>query len=250
MPRYPASDVSHAASTNHGIVRRATASAPALSADASRQAPSLGLRPFYQARLDLGDPERARDLGIALSKMTFEGQADLLSYQQLSALVLLEQALRKYPEDREALEAKGGMLMLQNRLPEALAAFEAVLARSPRRERSLAQAARLAQALKQLPTSRLYWQRAVAANPWMVDYRRNLAQLLAHQDAWDDFRPQWEAWMRLNPGDVEARGLWIKYLVARGRLEEAQSELTKLESLRPAFLAELKAWFSEQVRGR
>ena len=155
---------------------------------------------------DLHDEERQRDLAIALVQLTFQGKLEPLSYS-LSPLPLLEQAVRYNSDDVDAWEAKGGALLQQRRFRESLAAFETVLAHSPRRERSLVQAASLTQQLQQKEASRHYWQQAVAVNPWMANYRHSLALLLAEQGAWEDCRRQCEAWQRLDPASVEARGL-------------------------------------------
>jgi tetratricopeptide (TPR) repeat protein len=120
---------------------------------------------------------------------------------------LLEQAVRRDPDDVDAGEALGGLLRCQWRFPEALAAFEAVLARSPRRERSLVQAARVAQTLRQRETARRYWEQAAAVNPWIADYRQNLARLLTEEQAWEEGGRQCEAWLRLDPANTEARTL-------------------------------------------
>jgi tetratricopeptide (TPR) repeat protein len=123
---------------------------------------------------------------------------------------LLEQAVRYDPDDLDAREAKGAALLLQRRVRESLAAFETVLAHSPRRERSLVQAARLTQQLQQRDASRRYWRQAVAVNPWMANYRQSLALLLAEQGAWEDCRRQCEVWLRLDPASGEARALLAK----------------------------------------
>lgn len=203
MPRYSAVDIAHAAATNHRIVRQAP-SPDAPNAASSSSPPSFV--PFDPADSDRLEVERQRDLGIALVQLISWDKLDLLTCP-LSPLPLLEQAIQYDPDDVDAWEAKGGALMMQRRYRESLAAFETVLARSPRRERSLVQAASLAQQLQDKQASRHYWERLVAVNPWMKTYRQNLAQVLADQKAWEDCRRQCEAWQRLDPGSLEARAL-------------------------------------------
>jgi hypothetical protein len=209
MPRYGTVDIAHAAATNHRIVRQPPSPA-ASGAARARVAPSPpSLVPFDRADGEPPEVERQRDLAIALIQLTFQGKLEPLSYP-LSPLPLLEQAIRYDPDDLDAWEAKGAALLLQRRFRESLATFETVLAHSPRRERSLVQAARLAEQLQQRELSRRYWQQAVAVNPWMAKYRQSLALLLAEQEAWEDCHRQCEAWLRLDPASAEARALMAR----------------------------------------
>lgn len=203
MPRYSAVDITHTAVTNHRIVRQA----PSLDAPKAASSDSaLSFVPFDPANGDLPELERRRDLGIALGQLISIRQA---RFPRLPPFTLsyLEKAVRYDPDDVDAGEAKGVALYLERRYRESLAAFETVLARSPRRERSLAHAATLAQWLQKKQASRQYWERAVAVNPWMARYRQNLAQVLAEQQAWEDCRRQCEAWQRLDPTSEKARAL-------------------------------------------
>jgi hypothetical protein len=160
MPRYGTADIAHAAATNHRIVRQAPS--PAAPKAASPTSPPSFV-PFDPADRDRPEVERQRDLGIALVQLIFWDKLDLLSCP-LSPSPLLEQAVQYDPDDVDAWEAKGAALLLQRRYRESLAAFETVLAHSPRRERALVRAAGLAQRLQQWQASRDYWQRAVAVN--------------------------------------------------------------------------------------
>jgi hypothetical protein len=215
MPRYDTADIAHAAATNHRIVRRPP------SPDARQAHPGVsgeappGVVSFYGGRLAPSEPEQARDLALALVRRTFQGKADLLAYAQ-SPLPLLEQIVRTDPDDLDAAEARAGILLQQRRFTEALAAFEQVLSRWPRRERSLQQAAQLAQQLNRPEAARDYWRRAVAANPWIPGYRGHLAQLLAAEHAWADCRRECEAWLWLDPANPEARVLAARCRAALG----------------------------------
>jgi predicted CXXCH cytochrome family protein len=250
MPRYPAADIAHAAATDHRILRRAggKASSPE-PAGRVPSGPPPAVVSFYRNRLDPHDPEAARDLAVALVRMTFNGKIKEFAYPE-PPLPLLEQAVQRDPDDVDAGEARAGLLMLQWRFPEALAAFESVLARRPRRERSLAEAAYVAQKLRRREEARRYWERAATVNPWIPYYRQSLALLLAEDRAWEDCRRQCEAWLRLDPANTEARALWAKCLASTGRLEEARGELARLERLHAPSLAELRLWFAERAPGR
>jgi predicted CXXCH cytochrome family protein len=250
MPRYPAGDIAHAAATDHRILRCAAGEVtlPARAGPAP-SLPAPAVVSFYRDHFDPHDPEAARDLAVALVQLTFHGKISELAYPE-SLLPLLDQAVRRDPDDVEAGEARAGLLQLQWKYPEALAAFEVVLARRPRRERSLSQAAHVAQKLRRRETARRYWEQAAAVNPWMPTYPKSLALLLAEEQAWEQCGRQCEAWLRLDPADAEARALWVKSLASTGRLEEARGELARLERLHAPSIAELRRWLVERPPGR
>ena len=59
------------------------------------------------------------------------------------------------------------------------------------RELSLTGAAWVAEALGQAQTAQRYWREAVNVNPWIPDYRRNLALHLLKKEAWNELRRAW-----------------------------------------------------------
>src|SRR5262249_35382293 len=159
-------------------------------------------------------------------------------------------ALRNDPVDLPAWEARAEALALLNRQAEALAAYEAVLTKAPRREPSLMGAAMLAQKQQRLELALSYWRRAVAEDPWHPYYRASLAQMLAEQKAWDEARAHGEAWVRLDPASVEARVLWVTCLAKSGDKDAARAEFAKIERLRPPNLPLLQARFTVELRSR
>jgi tetratricopeptide (TPR) repeat protein len=247
MPRYSSSDVPHTASTDHRIPRHAKGADPRPEAPPRRAGDGLPLRPFHRARLDLGDPEIARDLGIALVRpMDEEHRPQPANPAQ--ALKLLEEATARHPEDWEAWEARATALAAVGRASEALTTLETVLAKAPRREGTLLSAALLATELRQVESALDYWRRAVEMNPAMPAYRRHLTVLLGRTQVWDEAGTHAEAWVRLAPSDVEARMLWITCLLRGGRKSEAQTEFERVRALRPPHLAQLEAWFAKETR--
>lgn len=242
MPPSPTADIVHTAATDHRVLSRPrpnkNENLPSLE--------SLPLVPFHADALSKNAREVRRDLGIALTERMHNQKLrpELFSAQ---ALALLEDALQIDPEDVPAWEAKAGVLMLQHRPSEALAAFQNALQRQPEREVCLMASAMLAQNLGQLPECLRYWHDAIEVNPWMPFYRRNLAVVLAHTQQWNEARSQCQAWMRLEPESVEARQLWIRCLLQEGKKKEAQTEFAQIERLRPANLEELRIWFDKQM---
>jgi Flp pilus assembly protein TadD len=252
MPRYPPADIAHASATDHRIVRHAAvASLPPgqRRSEAGRRRREPALVPFHRP------PDRReaeRDLGIALTNDLVQGliQGKAPPPEARWAVGLLEASVRHDPEDLPAWEAKARVLTLADRKAEALAAYEAVLAKAPHREVSLAGAAMLARDLQQVEAALSYGRRAVAENPWQPKYHADLAQLLADRKAWDEARPHCEAWVRLDPGSIEARMLWVRCLLQNGDKDRARAEFAKIERLRPANLPLLQARFAVEARAR
>jgi len=90
-----------------------------------------------------------------------------------------------------------------------------------------------------------YWKKAVARNPWMVDYMANLTMLLVHQGAWDEVGTPCRQWLRLNPGSVEARRILVEYLLRCNNQAEATVEFAGLVALDPGDSENLNSWFAK-----
>jgi tetratricopeptide (TPR) repeat protein len=246
MPRYAATDIPHTAATDHRIPRDAKPAAPHGNEPPAAGA-GLPLAPFYGDRKEADDREVARDLALALVTRARTGETSA-SRVLGRTLPLLDMALQRDPGDLPAGEARGYALGLLGRWPEALAAFEAVLAQAPERELALVGAASATEALGQKETSLGYWRRAVAANPWAPDYRRRLALLLVKEEAWDEARRECEAWVRLDPFSAEARSTRVLCLLAAGNKEEARAEFARITALAPPNLRELQERFARKLR--
>ena len=237
MPRYGASDVPHTAFTDHRILRAGQPTGRRFTRLAGQE--GLPVLSFYRDREHSDAGEDDRDLGLALVKLALQGDAAAARIVR-RALPMLEAALERDPDDLSARESRGCALALGGRSAEALAAFEAVLANDPERELSLMGAASTAGALGQKEAELRYLRRAIAANPWAPDYRRNLVLLLVKNEKWTEARPECEAWVRLDPFNVEARQARVLCLLAIGEKDEAQVELARIETLTGKNVAEPK----------
>jgi hypothetical protein len=250
MPRYPAADIAHTAATDHRIIRRPDKAAPS-SAGKSRGNP--GIVPFYRRRLDPNDKEGNRDLGIALAHVMIlnlaQGKPPPGGGGQ-QALDLLEGALRNDPEDLRALEVRAEVLSLLGRQQEALAAYEAVLARAPHREASLLGAALVAQDQRQFESALSRWRRAAQENPYQSYYCASLSQMLAERKSWAEALAQAKAWVRLDPANIDARVHLVRCLIKTGQRAQARAEFSRIERLRPPNLPVLQARFTVELRER
>jgi hypothetical protein len=238
MPRYSSSDIPHTASTDHHIPRR-KGKGPA-GADSVPRRP-IALVPFCREGTDESDL-LTRDLALAMTRLAEGGKAPAPQLAE-RVVALLDSAVANDPEDWPAWEARAWWLRVLERDNEALNDYQTVLAGAPRREVALMEAAALAQALRQRDLAIDFWRRAAAVNPWMPRYRGGLATLLAEKEAWDEFQPVCQDWLRLDPASVEARVLWVKWLLHAGRKDEARAEFDKIKALRPPNLEKIVAWF-------
>jgi hypothetical protein len=221
MPHYAASDIPHTAATDHRIPRH-----PAAQAAPEREELD-SLVSFYADNVP-GDSELARDQAVALMRLIADGKGEprRLARQMLD---LVSESLTAHPDDVPAWEAQGVALRVLGRTGEALSAFEKALQQAPHKEHALRAAARLAQDSENLDKALDYWRRAVETDPQAADYHGNLALLLAQRGDWGPASEQCAIWLRLDPGSLEARKLWIRCLRKRG---DRQTALTEMELLR------------------
>jgi tetratricopeptide (TPR) repeat protein len=245
MPRYGAADVPHTASTDHRILK--DPQKPGREEQAPAAAP--GGRPFVLFNPDRagGEGEHDRDRAVGIVNLAVGGDP-VAARAVRAALPHLEAAVKKDPDDLPAREALGYALMLQGRPSEALAAFRALLARSPDHELALVGAAATAETLGRVEDALGYWQRAIAVDPWVAGSRRSRTLLLVKEQAWDEALPECEAWLRLDPMSAEGRATRVSCLLAAGNKEEARAEFARLEALAPDNLPELQARFARRLK--
>jgi tetratricopeptide (TPR) repeat protein len=252
MPRFPPADIAHTSATDHRILRRKERDPGSAANDQPGPPRTPGIVSFYPDHRDINDPEARRDLGIALSHIRIQNltqhKPPLIGDGDL-AIELLEAAVRNDPEDLPAWEALAEALALRDRTAEALTAYEYVLSKAPRREASLMGAAMLAQQ-QRLESALSYWRRAVAVDPWKATYRSSLAKMLAEHKAWDEALLECQAWVRLDPANIDARVLLVTCLARTGDKTTARAEFAKIERLRPPNLPLLQARFSVALRPR
>ncbi|MBM4067401.1 MAG: hypothetical protein FJ271_00445 [Planctomycetes bacterium] len=227
MPRYSSSDIAHAASTDHRIVRKPQPPDKEGPEPPPGHGQGLPLAHFHRGKIDLADKSLSRDLGIAMIQLIAKGKLD--PRHTSSAIRILESALVDDPDDVTAWEIKAYGLFLERRLAESLAAYETVLQKRPNREISLSMAAAAAQVLGRLEPATDYWQRAVAVNPWMANYRDNLARLLASKQDWQGVLVHSRHWLHLDPGNADARKTWLDALRRTGYRGDPNAAFSRSE---------------------
>jgi predicted CXXCH cytochrome family protein len=247
MPVQDSIDAPHVSLTDHRIPRQAKKASTSTRLPPAPASVQIPLVPFHRALLDPADEAYTRDLGIAIIQLARNsGSVGPLASHR--ALGLLETVVQHAADDPPAQEAYAYALHLAGRTAEALTTSESVLAAKPEREVSLVDAASFAGALGQPEKALGYWQRAVAANPWMSLYRYRLANQYAETGQWDKARTECEQILQFNPANVQARLLLVAYHARRGDKQQARAEFDRARMLRPQDQRLLQEWFDRQMR--
>jgi hypothetical protein len=242
MPRRSATDIAHAATTDHRISRSARGEAPGAGAAEVR------IVDFYsRQRGPSGSADSQRDRGLALVRLMGQRKLSPAAHAE-EAVNLLESALTRAPQDVASWEGKGLALLLAGRGNEALAAFQAVSRRMPRHENALALAAIVAEQQGDVRLALQYGRRVVEVNPYNPSYQRRLAKLLARTGALAEADRFIRTSLRLDPFSVDARELQVELLARAGNRAEAREAMDTLRRLRPPNLAQLEVRLKPLLR--
>jgi hypothetical protein len=233
MPRRSSvEEVQHTVITDHHIVRRPTA-------DKQRPLPptargKIPIVPFHAASNDLPKAERDYDLAMALLTLVPPEHYGMSEQDVLAAAKpLLDQSLRRWPDDLDALERRAYVYGCLGRFPEALADTEAVLERSPDRQASLLQAARFSAELGRGEEALAHVQRALAISPSASMPHVVRAQIYHARGEFAKEANDWRAALRYNPTHVRSRFYLVAALARSGDKKEARAEFDKLMALNP-----------------
>jgi Tfp pilus assembly protein PilF len=242
------SDIPHASTTDHRILRRVEPSPTADRAPKPIHGDELPLVPFYQDSAGRDDPDRARDLGIALMDRIERYPERLRRALGQRALPLLEKTMQQDEADVPAWQAQASALWVTGRTEEAAAVFEAILAKNPDQEATLHNAATLAMELERPDAARAYWERAIHVNPWRYEFHYGLAAARAQRRDWLGAIQECQQALQLNPFKAEVRRLLIHCYLASGAKEQARRELEKALALDPATAEALRRWYAEHEK--
>jgi hypothetical protein len=239
MPRGDSSNIAHTSITDHRIVRRSSSDAP------EQDAADLVLVPFHSGVV-AEEARVRRDLGLALVEM-IERASPEARQRQLArqAADLLRPAIERVPEDVAALEALAQALRKDKRLRESLTSLDQALQRAPRRELALGTAALAALEVGETERSITYWRRLLDINPFDWQGHAYLGQALALRKQWAEAVDTCRRALDCNPFEPRTRMLLIDCLAHRGQRASARAEFDKLLTLRPPEPEKLRKWFDE-----
>jgi hypothetical protein len=240
MPKAASANVSHAALSDHRILRDPSKPPPDQIALPTEGAP---LREFQEAQHP-HDPERSRDLGVALIRMARRvEQPQARRGAAEMALPLLESALAKSPSDPDAQESESFALDALGNHKVALSHVEKLLEQFPRRELALLDAAQFATAGGRAEAAVAYWKRILNVNPWQPSDALRLAKFQTLRRDWRGAVEACRATLRLDPTSTEARRLLIRCHVELHDETAARAEYESLCRLKPGEREELQRWF-------
>ncbi|HVK11829.1 MAG TPA: tetratricopeptide repeat protein [Gemmataceae bacterium] len=245
MPRQGGLKAVHVSDTDHRIPRRPGPPVPR-AATVVRPGEAL-LLPFLRGLPGPDEAEVGRDLGLALAKVAAD-TPPLRGHAAREAVPLLREAVRRWPDDVAAWQAKAAILRLVGRPELALADLGDALATTPDRESVLADAAAAAAEVGDYEAARDYARRAVAVNPQSAAHRARLAGALAAGRAWAAAVDECRAALRIDPTCTDARVVLVSCLLATGDKTAAQVEFDVLLAARPPNPEELRKWFAERAR--
>jgi Flp pilus assembly protein TadD len=245
MPPLRPYDIAHTAMSDHRILRRQQAEAPAAAPAVLAGPGPLLFFPGMDGAPTGPDADRA--LGMAM-QILCRKRPELLENVAPLAARRLRRALETWPDDLPAREAYAQCLGYEGQIREMLAAHEEVLERAPDWEPSLSGAAPAAAALGATDRAQALWQQAVAMNPWSSVYRSGLAQTLAKLKRWPEAIRECDAALQLSPVRLETRILLISCLVQSGDRDRARKEFALLLQMDPEEQEQLKQWFAKQAQ--
>jgi tetratricopeptide (TPR) repeat protein len=248
-----ATDVRHAAVTDHRVPRFAVARED----DRARELPgsrasgdSLAALPIVALpprSADVDVVERARDAAVALIQASLYHPRRIMPFHYESLLDPLRQAVIRDPGDVEALETLAEFQARLGNPREATALYRQALDKRPGREHSLVMLARLL-AETGTPTEAVdAWQRAVEINPWMVRCLVELGRAYARDAQWSACRRLVETGLTRFADSVELRQLLIECQLRAGESTAAAAELRTLLELRPAESDAIQQWFDSRA---
>jgi predicted CXXCH cytochrome family protein len=245
MPRQGSQKAAHVSDTDHRIPRVPEAAPPPRTTAVHPHEPLL--IPFHGDLPGPGEAEVGRDLGLALSRVAEDAPA-LRAHACQQALPLLEEAVRRWPDDVPAWQAKARVLRALGRPQAAANDLRAALATAPDDEAVLDDAATLAALLGERATARDLWRRAAAVNPQSAAYRTRLAGVLADLRQWSEAVAECREALRLDPANGPARVQLVSCLLATGDRAAARNQFDILMATKPPNGDELRKWFAESLR--
>jgi hypothetical protein len=242
MPRKAATDIAHAAITDHRILRHPN---QPLRSKADPDQQDFPLVCFFGDKKRGADPELDRDLAVALITVTSLLIKDAEENREIArrTLPLLDKAVQRAPGDVPAWLARGTALEKLGRRQSALASLETALKREPHNEMVLSEAVKVAEACERPDLALEYSQRLVAINPTAALYRALLARAHFVRNEWSAATAAARRALELDPADCDARTVLIGCLVHQGDRKTAQAEFELMMALQPPNAEELRRWY-------
>ena len=240
MPRME-TDVRHASATDHRIPRNSDATSIVSSPEQSGEIP-ISLFPPGVRR---DSAESARNRAIALLHAATYHAQRVTPFHLQDSMLPLERWISLHPDDVEAREALGDLLMRSGRHKRAADQFRAVLARHPNREHAVVRLASLATTAGAYEAAAGYWEQAVSINPWLPGYSVGLATSYAQSGRWASAANVIDKALDRFPLRPDLRRLRVQLDLREGNRTAAEAGLRTLVRLQPDQREQLEGWFKQ-----
>lgn len=249
MPTTEDTQIAHTSLTDHRILR--DPSKPLN--DAKMVAGQTVLIPYFKS-IEVSEPEKERDLGIALARFAEKIPADSPKKQQTlnQARSRLKKSLEIWPDDTQAWIAFSAVEAASGDLTSALKVMQAAAKIAPRDEAVLSQAANIAELAGQVDIAIVFMNDLVAMNPASHDYR--IRRMMMYMSSGDFYRTEAESreLLRMNPLQPMARLVLGLCLYGEGKKEAAQAEVNHALKLATSKQqqASIQSWFQRFIAWR
>lgn len=223
MPAISASDVPHAAHTNHRILRR-----PQQNAATDSRINELTV--YQNGLVPLPDSEQQRSRGMALARLMERGT---MTDSASQAERLLRQARVSHPNDSDLLECLGSVLALQDRSFEAAAVWKQGLRHDPDNEALLYRLAQLAHDSGGFEEAAEYLARFLKINPWHAGMYGRHAHVMGMLGRFPEGIRSAEKALELDPSLIQVHGWLIEAYRTTGNVEASAKQKQLYDRMLP-----------------
>jgi predicted CXXCH cytochrome family protein len=236
-------EIRHAATTNHRIVR---------TPDAAEQ-PGDDTRRATWPLVQFGDDPTAevrwtRELALATVIARDRHPQIIKPVHVQLACERLERVVAADRNDIEALQTLATGRFSTGDLRGALDAVGQVLAQRPDREVARVLAAEFLAALRDSRQAAHAWQQALRLNPWMIHYWYSRAQSQAEVGDWPGCLETSQAAVERFPTSLGARYLLVESHLQLGNFQAAEDAFAEIEAFGHDRLPQLRQWFRNHPR--
>jgi len=249
MPTTNDTQIAHTSLTDHRILRD-----PNKPLEKGKSTVGQALLIPYFDSADVSEPEKERNLGIALARFAEKIAADSPVKRQTldQAKSKLRKSLERWPDDSPAWIALSAVEAGLGNLESAMRVMQAAMKVSPQDEAVLSQAANVAELAGQADAAIAIMNDLVAMNPASHDYR--IRRMMMYMSSGDFYRTEAESreLLRINPLQPMARLVLGLCLYGEGETAAAEVEVNNAIQLATSKQqkASIQSWFNRFVAWR
>lgn len=246
-------EVQHAATSNHRVIRARDASRKGrggtASAVATRRLMLFSLKFSKTSSGEaIGVDEMERNTAMANVMLADDSSGKPEMNTAVESRRALSAWVKTHPDDYDAREALAQVCYQMGEAEAAMEQLTAILRAKPDREFSLVLAAELSSGSNQIGVAATLWHQAVQRNPWMTRYWYQWSVTLARMGNWSACLQSSQRASERFPTSIGARQMLVESLLQLGRKEEAAEEFEKLRAHNPVGFDKLEQWYQDHPR--